>query len=388
MKKSLEFIKEKIKNICLKLFNLGKKHKVLSIILCILIVVFCFKSVVWVYNDIAYGRFVKVGEKHIDDAWYSSLYETNYGTIRFFIPSNTHINNNLSTKKITRRLENFPVLRLPNEIYNINKDFIFSEEIRDGFFYDLDEEDKNLEVIRDIDAFDKFDLSIKPMIEHIAKNGNRAISICNNNDCKLIALDNKDVKEIIKLDDVNLLFLLGDPNGRLTYNRFCKYSFKNNELQKFNTFEVPYMNGLHNKLVYLGKNKFLFLQNEALIGRITNVILFTLQNDKFLKQELKTPANSFLFGFSTDNPLVLNENQVLFVGGIKGETAFRRLSKQCFLYDIQKNKIMKINDFPYNLKQINFLKTKDGNFYVPVVYSNGKHIKHFVYKYKRGRFVK
>lgn len=53
---------EKIKNIGSRVFDWIKKHRVLSILLCLLLIIFCFKGIVWIYNDIAYGRFVKVGE--------------------------------------------------------------------------------------------------------------------------------------------------------------------------------------------------------------------------------------------------------------------------------------------------------------------------------------
>ena len=377
----------KIKNIGLRIFNWGKKHRVLSILLCLLLIAFCFKGIVWIYNDIAYGRFVKVGEKYFDDTWHSDLYETYDGKVEFFIQPYIYTDN-VSTKKIAKRLGNISISYFPDEIYNINKNFVFLEKARDGFLYILDKEDKKLEFVRYIDKFDNNSLNIKPIIKHFSKDKTNIINISNGNNNKTVALENTSgAREVIKLDNENLLFFLNDAYRRFSFKHTYKYSLKNNKIHKLDTSEISYLSGLHNKLVYLGNNKFLFLQNDSLTEKLTSVAFLTLVNNKFIKQELKVPKNNPPFGLSTDNPLVLNANQILFVGGIKGETAFTRSSKQCFLYDIKKNKILKTNNFPFRLKKAEFLKTKDGEFYIPVIYKHNGHTKHFIYKYKKGRFV-
>ncbi len=372
---------EKIKEIGLRVFDWGKKHKVLSIFLCITILTYTIKGCVWIYNDIAYGRFVRVGEKHIDDTWHSNIYETDYSAIHFFIPSNSYTGNNASTKMIAKKLGDTPVSYLPNEIYNINGDFIYFKKAKDGFLYNLDEKNKELRFVRDISKFNS--QNIKPAISIYSKDENRIINVGN----KTTILKNTDkTGKIIKLDNKNILLFFNEMYNGSAFKYSYRYSLKDEKLYQLNTSEIPYLSGLHNKLIYLGNNKFLFLQGTA-FDKLTNTMLFTLENDKFIKQKLKMPRNNPLFGFSTNNPLVLNKNQVLFVGGLKGELDISWRTKQCFLYDIKRNKIVKINDFPFRLRKIIDLKTKNGEFYIPVVHLQNNHTKHFIYKYKKGRFI-
>lgn len=395
---------DKIKNIGLRIFNWGKKHRVLSILLCLLLIAFCFKGIVWIYNDIAYGRFVKVGEIKsnkpnntcikLDDSSILLFVENQHWNLGTFYEI-YHIKNKITKKKtIISAFMVRPFATYNNKVfllfiknsnllnksentileYDYQKDIITEKRIKtfpyatNVNFEKLDGENvlifnkhpalknnKGIEYL--ITIFNVKTLRSK-ILQKYYRDEKYNISLMppgNSTETEDLHLVAQHTVAIVKNNNhQEIVIQLIDVNSGIISN------VDTEAIKQHNNYKQK--SQVRKKLIWLNKNDFLVI-TYPVFGKYTFFDSYSLIGTRIIKQKSTIFYNKSLFNanrISPNNYSVINNNHILFIGGYDGIAETSWINKSCFLYDINKNKIYQLNNFKYRIKNQKIVPFQNG----------------------------
>ncbi len=397
------YLIEKITNIKLKIFSFSKNHKILSILLCLLFIMFCVRGVVWLYNDIAYGRFVKVAEMQntqignshefialSDDGALLFLRNGNWSIDDSNIFYNIyHINKN-HIKKMETTINAYwikPIADYQGKIYllfvenskTLNKTgkYIFQYDYQNDLLSDnkitTSPYTTNAKCThlpnKTIAIFGEQPIMNKDQIEYpitifnpktmqseilhkYRKKQEDFVSINLNNDAlsettKLYSYnyDNTDYIVMVKNSGLGKIEI-----SLLNVNNNTMSNIDIDQIEKHEDYAKAH--NIQRKIIWLKNNDFLVITYPN-FGKYTFFETYSLNNNTIVKKQTKVFHNKGLFHankISPNNYSVINGNKILFIGGYDGIATTSWINKSCYLYDIDKNKIFRLNDFKYRIK--------------------------------------
>lgn len=393
---------EKIKNIGSRVFDWIKKHRVLSILLCLLLIIFCFKGIVWIYNDIAYGRFVKIGK--IENTKYNNhqYIKLEDGSVLLFIQNGIwsiedsnlsysiyHIEKNKVIKKetIINAYKLMPIASYHNNVYLMliensatsikSNNYILQYDYKDDillnkkiktFPYTLSATytslsnnivlilneyptiNKNNKLEYNITLFEPKTLQSK-IINKYQENQEDFTSIAPKGispiTTKLHYFNYKNINYIAKVkSDVWKkieITLINTNNGKIS-------NVDINQIEQHKQYSEKH--NIRRKVIWLKNNSFLVITYPN-FGKYIFFETYLLNGTEIVKQKNKVFLNNSIFHanrISPNNYTVIDGNKVLFFGGYDGIATTSWMNKTCFLYDINKNKIYRMNNFKYRIK--------------------------------------
>jgi len=375
---------DKIKNIGLKIFDWGKRHRVLSVLLCLLLIVFCFKGIVWIYNDIAYGRFVKVG--NIEDIQ-QRINLSKSQNIRLLA-----INNNILLIFIPYELKNRQYYKIYRYIVSKNQLENLGVAIESRFILPFKKNDEEILILAKQypNKFNLYDFKLYLFNYNHINNllqkykfeafdftqDSKAISLTNT-ETLIFANEKTDKKPVLykyqqNIDGENFSKLLNyDFNSLLLrkekdknilivdkYNfKIKKYLYLANKIINIDTKEIEahtHCNNLnyHSFFNWINDKEFVIFEYEPKIFHKTVYIyLFKFEdNTVYLKSKKNIKFNLFI-NPSFENRVVLNNKQILFIGGWTGNYQINWPSKQSYIYNIDNEKFIKINNYPITIQK-------------------------------------
>lgn len=361
----MERTKEKIKNILLNVLNWGGKYKIASIFLCLIIILFCFKGIIWLYNDINYGRFIKVGEikKLKDDISHIKANENNLIIFAPKIKNHKLINliysyniNDRKLKKLDISIDagNIKPLGLcSNNVIFINRD--------DWRLYRLYLPDKKLNKINIEDT----EISQKAEAKAISKDvlivitpivtGNilqYGIDILNFKKEKHKTLMLKTSRNIPTPPYINIYdlgygkFLVSD----IVKNNYISIiDYKNMKLiQERHFSENP-----NDALIYLGNGRLAVIKKGAQEIHI-NIYKINQDNSIIKEEEFEVNSNKNYKKAMLNNYAVI-DNTIYFIGGTKEYITNNAYTNNSFKLDLDKKTFTRIAQAPEKMGKTNIL---------------------------------
>lgn len=388
-----------MKNIGLKILGFIKNHHIIS---CILLIILLFQTanfIRYTYNRIKYGKFVKVAQKY-SDYEYSGFASAGYlypeidenSFLFFIIPM---ARKPIPYNDITDfyNIDGFSFFYYSNKYMDSNEPLVFFE-MYDKFYdefiytklpyiisYKLNKKRKKLEQIDHSWGIIK-DKKFSPVLKIT---DDYTIYIKNNKKSDFKIDGNGGRIKPYRIDKDTFLISLHSYYENSFKSSFL-FSYKDMKLSHIDTSEIPQNDFCNTALIQLEGNKFLTLSNYKKTGYLTDISFYEFKNNKFHKLQFEPPKNYEKFSFSLDYPFVLDKNAVLFIGGSIGEYDLTKTTERCYLFDIEKNKIVRINDIKFEMNdysEVKTIKTLGGNYYIHFIDKNYFDNKHYFYEYIR-----
>lgn len=178
------------------------------------------------------------------------------------------------------------------------------------------------------------------------------------------------------------------------------YDIDKNKLIDINTKQIELHKNdaggnLKWKIIWFKNGNFLLITYPD-FGKKTFFDAYLLNNMTAIKQNELILSNNNLFKsnvVSPNNYFVLNDSQVLFIGGQNGTGEFSWFNKTCFLYEMNKNRIIKLNNFKYNIANQNITLFQNHILLFGGVFQNSKFAEPepfkdiYIYSYKQLNLV-
>lgn len=355
---------DKIKEIGLKIFNWSKKHKILSIILCLVLILYCLKGIVWFYNDINYGRFVKVEEiKKLKNT--ISYIKRDNDELLVFAPTvkNKKIINTVYLYKIKeRKLENLDITvnaknikllaSIKNAIVFIKLDDmkLYVLNLFDKKAKKLSIENENISKKTEAKVIDK---DIIAIISPVVIKGvfYYSIDILNFKNGK-----NKNalLKVNSKIQERPYIDVYDSGNGRLfVIDKIWHNHISIIDYKKLKLINEQFFGYRNDGLIYLGDNCFAILKKG--VGEIHVSVYKINQDGSVLREddfgiELGMNHKNIMF-----NSYAVNGNIIYFIGGIKEYTTHIEYSNNSFEFNLDRKTFTKITNMPKKIGKPNIL---------------------------------
>lgn len=379
----------KIKDIGLKIFNWGKKHRVITLILCLTLLNFCIDGTRQIFNILLHGNYKLVAKYPVEKKYnnhieYMKAVKIDDDNIIFFTRQGRkpcQISKlNLKTKKFTyfNTAINTGILRfadiLDNKIYLIYyKEPIVGKEDGRNIFARFDYKTDKIEKIRDKDfsywearkitlnnedfiLFKNEKHDEKPQDKNKIKNQSYEelmrsykynFTLYNPKTNMFIEIPNFETgagKMFAQMKNGNILSHMVI-NGNQTVDII--------DLGKKNASSVVLdFRGYNSTYIWLGKNKFIVVYAPENAYNKLKINTYEITNKNEIKKITEKEAkNQGLFSvyakFVPREYAVLNPKTVAFIGGFNGGDIIGGCTKKTYIYNVETNSLKRITDFPY-----------------------------------------
>ncbi len=404
---------EKIKKIGSKVFNWSKRHKFITLILCLMFLNFCIDETRQIFNILLHGNYKLVAK----------------------YPIGKNYNNPIENIEAVKIDDNNVIFftRQGNKPYQISKLNLKKKKFS-HFNTTI-----NAEIIRFADILDDKIYLIYNGAFGTGKADKNTFARFDYKTDKIVTIDDKDVSswETIKITLNNEDFILfknrksdEKPHNKnkiknqpyeelmrsIKYN-FILYNPKTNEFKEIPNFETGISrifaqmeNGnilSHMEIndvqtieiidaekknitsvvldfraykptyIWLGKNKFIVVYTPNEIGKVSNKLkidTFKITNkneiEKIAEKDFRNEGLLSIYTkFTPREYAVLNSKTVVFIGGFNGGDIIGDCTKKTYIYDVETSALKRIADFPYKTHGIRTLTLNDSEI---LTYGAGK----------------